>query len=105
MATVRPDCGVIVARMAGRSSAMDAAANVIKSRAEAAAASHVKSGDYIRSFKVSNWLYAPKGVMDRRVTNTDPQSWKIEFGFHHKQADRWIPGQFILTNAVRRGGK
>ena len=101
MATVRPDAGVIVARITGRSSAMDKAAEVVKSRAVAAAQAHVKSGNYISSFKVSNWFYAPKGVMDRRVTNTDPESWKIEFGFHHKQADRWIPGQFILTNAVR----
>lgn len=103
MATVRPDCGVVVARIAGRSSAMDAAANVIKARAESAAASHVKTGDYIRSFKVRKTVYGAAGVMDREVYNSDPQSWKIEFGFHHRQADRWIPGQFILTNSVRRG--
>lgn len=104
MATVRPDTGLIVARIAGRSSAMDKAAGVIKSRAEAAAAAHVKTGNYISSFVVRQSLYAPAGVQDREVVNTDPASWKIEFGFRHHKSKKWIPGQFILTNAVRRGG-
>lgn len=103
MATVRKDTGVIVARMVGNSSAMDRAAALVKSRAEANAASHVDTGNYINSFEIKSDIYGPAGVRDRLITNTDPASWKIEFGFHHKQADKWIPGQFNLTNAVRRG--
>lgn len=102
MATVRGDCGLVVARIAGRSSAMDRAANVIRSRAIANATSHVDTGSYINSFRVRTSLYAPAGVMDRVVENTDPASWKIEFGFRHHKSGKWIPGQFNLTNAVRR---
>lgn len=103
MATVRKDCGLIVARMVGNSSAMDRAAEKIRARAVANASSHVDTGHYISSIVIRTPIYTPAGVRDRTIVATDPQSWKIEFGFHHAQADRWIPGQFNMTNAVNRG--
>lgn len=103
MATVRNDCGLIVARIAGNSSAMDRAAETIRARAIANASAHVDTGNYISSIEIRTPIYAPAGVRDRQVIATDPASWKIEFGFHHRGADRWIPGQFIMTNAVNRG--
>lgn len=102
MATVRADVGLITARMCGNSSAMDRAAALIKSRAEANAASHVDTGRYISSIVVRSPIYAPAGVRDRQVIATDPASWKIEFG-HRSKSGKWVPGQFIMTNAVNRG--
>ena len=82
---------------------MDRAAEVIRGRAVANAASHVRTGRYISSIRVRNDLYVPAGVLDRVVVAEDPQSWKIEFGFRHADSGEWIPGQFIMTNAVNRG--
>ena len=102
MATVRKDCGLIVARMVGNSRAMDRAAKLIKSRAEANAARHVDTGAYINSIQIRTPIYAPAGVRDRSIIATDPASWKIEFG-HRAKSGEWVPGQFIMTNAVNRG--
>lgn len=103
MATVRNDCGLIVARIAGNSSAMDKAAEVIRKRAVANASSHVDTGNYISSIEIRSPIYVAGGVRDRQVIATDPQSWKIEFGFRHRDSGEWIPGQFNMTNAVNRG--
>lgn len=103
MATVRKDCGLIVARMVGNSSAMDRAAELIRSRARANAAPHVDTGRYIDSIEIRSPIYAPAGVRDRSIIATDPASWKIEFGHRNPKTGNWVPGQFIMTNAVNRG--
>ena len=101
MATVRADASLVAARIAGNSSAMDRAAGVILARAKANAASHVDTGAYVNSIVVRSPIYAPAGVRDREVIATDPASWKIEFG-HRSKSGKWVPGQFIMTNAVNR---
>lgn len=109
MATVRKDLGVVVARMVGESSAMDAAARKVQNRARAAAASHRQTGAYISGIKVrSKTEY--NGVRDREIISTDPASQKIEFGHSARRSKRregparWVPGQFIMTNAARGKG-
>lgn len=106
MAKVRRDVGLIVARMVGESSAMDDAAERVRDRAKALARQHRQSGDYIDSIEItSDTKY--KGVKDRLITATDAAAAHIEWGHMARRGEdaigppRWVPGQFIMTNAAK----
>lgn len=98
MAFVRSDCGDIVARIAGESSAMDAAAGKIADRARMLARSHVESGAYEASIATAK-IAGKKGVTDRAAYTDDPGALSIEYGHTMKDGTR-VSGQYIFTKAA-----
>lgn len=112
MAQVNKTAGIIAARIAGQSSAMDLAALVVLGRVKMVASAHRMTGAYMRSLKVTK-VRGRNGVQDRMVSATDPAAMSIEWGHYNvrvrKQASgsrrvstgalRWVPGQYIMTKA------
>lgn len=96
---VAPDLSTRAARLAGRSSAMAAAALNVLMEAKALAARHVRTGGYISSFNVTT-VPGKNGVTDRLVTNHDPAAVSIEFG-HITTTGRRVGGQRIMGRAAR----
>lgn len=103
MSQVYKHAGITAAKMAGRSDAMDEAANEVLAAAKAEAAKHRDTGAYSRSLRTEN-VRGKSGVRDRLVSATDPGAMSIEFGhFAGKGANKvWVPGKFILINAAAR---
>lgn len=111
MAQVNRSAGIIAARIAGESAAMDLAALVVLGKAKTVAARHRLTGRYISMLKVSK-VRGKNGVKDRLVSATDPAAAPIEFGHYTVRARRhehsrrvstntvrWVPGQYIMTKA------
>ncbi|WP_382307284.1 DUF5403 family protein [Herbiconiux sp. UC225_62] len=113
MAQVYKPAGIIAARIAGESAAMDLAALVVLGRVKMVAARHRLTGNYMRSLEIKK-VRGRNGVKDRLVSATDPAAISIEYGHYpvrirrKKHAGsrrvstgtiRWVPGQYIMTKA------
>lgn len=98
MAYVRPDCSTIVARIVGRSSAMDAGARTVAAKAAAIAGQYRDTGAYIASIEVST-TPGKQGVLDRLISATDPAAQAIEYG-HVAPDGSWVEGLHIMERAA-----
>lgn len=104
MAKVYKGVGTKLARLVGESSAMDIAAEKVKARAVANAATHHKTGAYSDNFHTGR-VRGKRGVTDREVYNDHPAAAAIEFGHFAENRDgtlgRYVPGQFNLIRASK----
>lgn len=104
MATVYRGVGTRMARMVGQHSVMDEAAEKIRARAAANAASHRDTGAYSSNFTVERVTAKVGGVKDRMVVNDHPAALAIEFGHFTRARDggvgSFVPGQLNLVRAV-----
>lgn len=101
MAKVHKGAGTKVAKLPEVQPHLDAAANLIRTRAAARAAGSMRTGAYSRAFKVRK-VRGKKGVIDRLVENDHPDSFAIEHG-HWSDSDKnptWVPGRRDLWNAI-----
>jgi hypothetical protein len=113
MATVSKTAGIIAARIAGESSAMDLAAMVVLGRVKMVASQHRLTGAYLRGLQIKK-VRGRNGVTDRLVSATDPAAIAIEFGHYTVRVRRkkhtgsrrvstgtvrWVPGLYIMTKA------
>ena len=111
MAYVSENVRVQAAIIAGRSPEMDAAAGRVQSIAIGIAAQHRLTGAYIHNFSIHT-VPGEKGtgrmVDDRLVVNDDPGAAAIEWGyirrFKNSRRVQYVPGQKIMTQAVRKAG-
>lgn len=71
-----------MARIVGRSAEMTALCEPLVTAARALASRHIVTGNYLSSFGIDQ-IPGKKGVMDRAVFNSDPQSHIIEDGHLH----------------------
>jgi hypothetical protein len=110
MAQVNKSAGIIAARIAGESSAMDLAALVVLGRVKMVASRYRLTGGYMAALAVSK-VRGRNGVKDRLVSATDPAAVSIEYGHYAVRKRRlgsrrvstgvvrWVPGQYIMTKA------
>ena len=91
MAKIFKNTGTKIAKLPGVQPTLDAAAAKILASATARASAHIKTTSYV------------SGVMDRLVIATDPAAVHIEYGHleRSKTGGTWVPGQYILTRAIR----
>ncbi|MGO2188184.1 MAG: hypothetical protein ACTH4Y_08045 [Microbacterium gubbeenense] len=103
-----------VARMCGESSAMDVAAERLKSGVQREAASSIETSAFINSINVDERptpLGNNKGVRDRTVYSSDPGAYWIEYG----RSDRVVGengeeglshsgGHYHFAQAIRKLG-
>lgn len=108
MAEVYAWVPVGVAKMAGNNSEMDDVADRLKRISFALALNHRLTGAYLAQLHTKN-VAGKKGVRDRLVVAGDKAAMSIEYGHavRIKNAGRneynfkWVPGQYILTGAIR----
>lgn len=99
---INASAGTEMAKMVGLSDKLDQGAAKVKAAAVRLAAAHRLTGNY-QSLLAIQRIPGKKGVVDRAVVNTDPQSHIIEAGHWIVKKDgtrKWVPGQFILTTAA-----
>lgn len=103
MARVYKGAHVVAAKIVGDSTALDKVAAEIIAAAHTEAARHRDTGSYARSLKIKK---VGRHVMDRLVYSDDPAALSIEYGHATRRSansegpPKWVPGQFILINAV-----
>jgi hypothetical protein len=109
MAYVNKDARVVSAMLAGNRTEMDDAARTVQRAIVTIAAEHALTGAYIDGVvinKVPGEHGTGRRVTDRVVTSTDPATLSIEHGHlqgKRSQRDRrWVPGQHIMAQAIRR---
>ena len=108
MAHVNKGIGTTVARMTGNHPEMDRVAHELLALATARAVEHRLTGHYISKLSVKN-VPGKKGVRDRLVIAGDIAAMSIEYGHsvrvkkagHNEANFKWVPGQYILTGAIR----
>lgn len=108
MATVYGWVPVGVARMAGNDSEMDKVADRLHRIAFTLAVGHRLTGNYLSKLSVKN-VPGKKGVRDRMVIAGDKAAMSIEYGHavrinkagYNEYNFKWVPGQYILTGAIR----
>ncbi|GAA1051373.1 DUF5403 family protein [Arthrobacter russicus] len=108
MANVYRGLGTQVAKMPELQPSLDAAALKVLALVTAQAGQHAKTGDYVRGLKIEN-VRGKKGVRDRLVVATDPNSISIELGHLTRPLGegvagprRWVPGLRIMGTALTR---
>lgn len=109
MAYVHKDARVVSAILAGNRTEMDDAARSVQRAVVTVAAEHALTGAYIDGVKI-NRVPGETGtgrrVTDRVVTSTDPATLSIEYGHYQGKRSqrnrRWVPGQHIMQQALRR---
>lgn len=111
MAYVSESVRVQAAIIAGKSPEMDAAASRVQAIAIGVAARHRLTGAYIQNFSIQK-VPGERGtgqlVTDRLVVNDDDGAAAIEWGyirrFEGSRRVQYVPGQRIMTQAVRKAG-
>jgi len=97
--------GVEVAKIVGLSREMDVVADKVLDAAQMLAARHRQTGSYMESMKIEK-VKGKRGVVDRLIVATDPQSISIEYGHVAEVGEdfigppRWVPGQHIMGGAA-----
>ncbi len=100
MAQVYKTAGIIGARLAGESAAMDEAADELQRLARAEAAQHADTEHFQNSIE-SNRTRGKNGVIDRLVVATDPGAESIEFGHLSEGKEPvWVAGKHSMRNAM-----
>lgn len=103
MAKIYMKTGRQMAQLAAESGILDEAAAAIKTKAEAAAAQHHRTGEYSQNFKIGT-ARGKGGVTDRYVYNNHPAALAIEYGhFAQKKGGelgKFVPGKFILLRSI-----
>lgn len=104
---INANAGVVAARMCGDSELMTRLCQPLVDAARGLAAAHVLTGSYESSFGVDR-IRGRKGVTDRAVYNSDPQSHIIEDGHLQYGKDdngeltvRFVDGLHILRRVAR----
>lgn len=107
MAEVYNSSKLIAARIAGKTSAMDAAAQKVLAACRAVALEHRLTGAYMDAFGIAT-VPGLSGngrlVDDRLVYNDDPGAMSIEWGHavRNRQGDEvgYVPGQHIMGRGL-----
>lgn len=102
MAEITKGLGTKIAKMPGLQPVLQAVASEVLARAIANAGAHADTSAYVSSLHVIP-ARGRNGVMDRLVVADDPAAVHIEYGHvaPSEKGGTWVPGQFILTNAIR----
>lgn len=96
-----PNIEGIIARMAGDHPVMDQAAEKVRAKASALAATDRKTGEYSGNFKTKKVPSRVMGIVqDRLVYNDHPDAVAIELG-HFTPNGKYVPGKFYLHRATR----
>lgn len=107
MATVYKIVGVQAARIAGESSAMDAAATSVANAARSLAASHNVTGEFLSGIGTAR-IAGKRGVTDRIAYVDHSAAYSIEFGHQTRLGKgvqgprRFVEGLHIFGRAAGR---
>lgn len=104
-----------VARMCGESSAMDVAAEKLKSAVQREAAGSIETSAFINSINVDEHptpMGNNKGVRDRTVYSSDPGAYWIEYGHSglitgengEESGSPYRSGHYHFAQAIRKTG-